>query len=67
MCIRDRSISIRSDEWDLKSNTEDEGNDVAIPNLKINTSKEGKKEDNFVQIDSEDQSPICLLYTSRCV
>lgn len=54
----DRSISIRSDEWDLKSNTEDEGNDVAIPNLKINTSKEGKKEDNFVQIDSEDQSPI---------
>ncbi|KOG97952.1 Red1p [Saccharomyces eubayanus] len=54
----DRSISIRSDEWDLKSNTEDEGNDVAIPNLKINTSKEGKKEDDFVQIDSEEQSPI---------
>ncbi|CAI4046618.1 hypothetical protein SKDZ_12G2940 [Saccharomyces kudriavzevii ZP591] len=54
----DRSISIRSDEWDLKSNTEDEGADVALPDVKISTAKEIKKQSGCVHIDSEDHSPI---------
>lgn len=37
----DRSVSIRSDEWDLKSNTEDEEGNV-LTDLKISSTKETK-------------------------
>ena len=54
----DRSVSIRSDEWDLKSNTEDEGGDVALAELEISSTKATKRQMDYVKIDSEDQSPI---------
>ena len=65
----DRSVSIRSDEWDLKSSTEDGEDNVTLTDLKINSTKDTKRPRNYVHIDSEDQSPVvsCLLYTSRCV
>lgn len=53
----DRSVSIRSDEWDLKSNTEDEEGNV-LTDLKISSTKETKRQTDYVHIDSEDQSPV---------
>ncbi|QHS74980.1 Red1p [Saccharomyces paradoxus] len=54
----DRSVSIRSDEWDLKSSTEDGEDNVTLTDLKINSTKDTKRPRNYVHIDSEDQSPV---------